>query len=377
MFINFTRKERGFVFYGDNNQGKILVKGAVGNPSTTAIKHIMLVDGLKHNLLSINQFCDNGFTITFNTQCCIIQHNDDRNVMFKGLRVDDVYVLDLDDVSSSGAKCLIAKNEDSWFWHRRLSHLPKIKFVKDKLCDACQKGKQTRVSFKPKNIVSTSKPLELLHLNLFGRARTKSLGGNYCGFVIVDNFSRFTWTLFLSSKDDTFEAFTKFSNIIQNQLSSKTISLRSDHGGEFVNHRFENYCDEFGNSQNFSCPRTPQQNGVVERKNRGLEELARTMINEMNLPKYFWADALNTACHVLNRIIIRSILDKTPNELLTGRKPNLSHLRVFGCKSFVLNNGKDKLGKFDAKVISKTASARFYRSSKKRVSFQQGVVQFN
>jgi len=249
--------------------------------------------------------------------------------MFKGLRVNNVYVLDLDDVSSSGAKGIIAKNEDSWLWHRRLSHvhfdllnkivskdlvigLPKIKFEKDILCDACQKGKQTRVSFKPKKVVYISKPLELLHLDLFGPSRTRSLGCNYYGFVIVDDFSRFTWTLFMSSKDDAFDAFINFANVIQNQLSLKIISLRSDHGGEFVNHCFENYCDEFGISHNFSCPRTPQQNGVVERKNRVLEELARTMINEMNLPKYFWADAIKTACHVLNRVIIRPIIDKTP-----------------------------------------------------------------
>ena len=135
------------------------------------------------------------------------------------------------------------------------------------------------MSFKPKNIVSTSKRLELLHLDLFGPSRTRSLSGNYYGFFIVDDFSRFTWTLFLSSKDDTFEAFIKFSNVIQNQLSLKIISLRSDHDGEFLNHRFEIYCDEFGISHNFSCPITPQQNGVVERKNRVLEELARTMIN--------------------------------------------------------------------------------------------------
>jgi len=158
MFIDFTRNKRGFVSYGDNNQGKILGKGVVGNPSTATIKYVRLVDGLKHNLLSISQFCDNGFTITFNTQCCIIKHYDDKDIMFKGLRVDIVYVLDLEDVSSSGAKCLIVKNEDSWLWHRLLSHvhfdllnkvvsndlvigLPKIKFEKDKLCNACQKGK--------------------------------------------------------------------------------------------------------------------------------------------------------------------------------------------------------------------------------------------
>jgi len=81
MFIDFTRKERGYVSYGDNNQGKILGKGVGENPSTTTIKDVMLVDGLKHNLLSMSQFCDNGFTITFNTQCCIIEHNDDNGII--------------------------------------------------------------------------------------------------------------------------------------------------------------------------------------------------------------------------------------------------------------------------------------------------------
>jgi len=175
----------------------------------------------------------------------------------------------------------------------------------------------------------------------------------------------------LSSKNDTFDAFIKFANKIQNQLSLKIIALRSDHGVEFVNHHFEDYCDEFGISQNFSCPRTPQQNGVVERKNRVLEELARTMINEMKLPKYFWADGINTTCHVLNRVIIRPTLDKTPYELLKGRKPNLSHLRVFGCKCFVLNNGKDKLDKFDAKAddgifLGYSSNSKAYRVLNKR-----------
>jgi len=103
-------------------------------------------------------------------------------------------------------------------------------------------------------------------------------------------------------------------------------------------------------SHNFSAPRTPQQNGVVERKSRSLEELARTMLNENNLPKYFWVDAVSTACYVLNRVIIRPILKLTPYELFKGRKPTISHLKIFGCKCFVLNNGKSNIGKFDSKV---------------------------
>jgi len=128
------------------------------------------------------------------------------------------------------------------------------------------------------------------------------------------------------------------------------VSIRSDHGGEFQNEKFEHFCEKHGINHNFSAPRTPQQNGVVERKNRSLEELARTMLNENSLPKYFWADAVNIACYVLNRVLIRPILKKTPYELFKGRRPVLSHLKVFGCKCFILNNGKESLSKFDAKA---------------------------
>jgi transposase InsO family protein len=139
-----------------------------------------------------------------------------------------------------------------------------------------------------------------------------SLGGNYYGLVIVDDFSRYTWTLFLSHKNQAFSAFKGLAKIIQNQKDLKIACIRSDHGTEFENLDFEKNCDKHSIEHNFSSPRTPQQNGVVERKNRSLVELARTMLNDMDLPKYFWADAVSTACHVMNRVLIRPILKKTP-----------------------------------------------------------------
>jgi transposase InsO family protein len=110
--------------------------------------------------------------------------------------------------------------------------------------------------------------------------------------------------LFLKHKDDSLEAFKTFCLRVQNEKSINIISIRSDHGGEFENSQFELFLDEKGISHNFSCPRTPQQNGVVERKNRTLQEMARTMICESNVDKYFWAEALNTACYILNRVTI-------------------------------------------------------------------------
>lgn len=208
---------------------------------------------------------------------------------------------------------------------------------------------QTLISFKFKKIISTSIPLELLHMDLFGTYRTKNLGGNYYAFVIVNDYSRFCWTMFLRSKDETFSVLTSFAKLSQNKISSNIVVIWSDHENEFENHLFKDYCDKYEIEHQFFSLRNPQQNGVVERKNKILEELARTMINESILPKYFWIDAISTKCYVLNRILICPILNKIPYELLKGRKPNLSHLHVFSCKCFILNNGKDNPGKFDAK----------------------------
>ena len=115
-----------------------------------------------------------------------------------------------------------------------------------------------------------------------------------------------------------------------------------------MNHPFITFYEEHGIKHELSCPRTPQQNGVVEMKNRSLQEMTRTMINEYDLPHYLWAEAVNTACYITNRIFLRKKLSKTPFELYHSRIPNILYFKVFGCKCFVLNT-KDALGKFDAK----------------------------
>ena len=135
--------------------------------------------------------------------------------------------------------------------------LPKIKFEITKLCDACQLGKQTRNSFKPKNVVTTTRPLELIHMDLFGPTRTSSLGGKKYGFVIVDDYSRYTWVMFLGHKDETFTAFQNFYKKVSNEKNMSILGIRSDHGTEFENHQFENFCCNHGINHNFSAPRTP------------------------------------------------------------------------------------------------------------------------
>ena len=148
-------------------------------------------------------------------------------------------------------------------------------------------GKQIKNSFKNKIFISTTRPLELLHTDLFGPSRTPSRGGKSYAYVIVDDFSKYTWVLFLSQNNKAFYEFSKFYTKLQNEKGFAITCIRSDHGREFENIDFEEYCNEHGIDHNFFAPRTPQQNGVVERKNITLHEMAGTMLNENNLPKYF------------------------------------------------------------------------------------------
>ncbi|GJT44443.1 retrovirus-related pol polyprotein from transposon TNT 1-94 [Tanacetum coccineum] len=186
-------------------------------------------------------------------------------------------------------------------------------------------------------------------MDLFGPSAVRSYRGNRYTLVIVDDYSRYTWTRFLKDKTEAFDQFEIFSRKIQNQLGCSIVSIRTDHGREFDNEvQFREFCNANGITHNFLAPRTPQSNGVVERKNRTLQEMSRTMLNEQSLPQKFWCNAVDTSTYILNRILIRAILGKTPYELLRGRKPTLDYFRVFGSKCFILNT-KDYLTKFDPK----------------------------
>ncbi|GKB94914.1 retrovirus-related pol polyprotein from transposon TNT 1-94 [Tanacetum coccineum] len=159
-------------------------------------------------------------------------------------------------------------------------------------------------------------------MDLFGPSSVRSYGGNRYTLVIVDDYSRYTWTRFLKDKTEAFDQFEIFSRQIQNQLGCSIVSIRTDHDREFDNEvQFGEFCNANGITHNFSAPRTPQSNGVVERKNRTLQEMSRTMLNEQSLPQKFWCNAVDTSTYILNRILIRAILGKTPYELLRGHSP--------------------------------------------------------
>ena len=182
--------------------------------------------------------------------------------------------------------------------------LKDVKFEKDKLCSACQAGKQVTNTHPTKAFMSTARVLELLHMNLFGPTTYKSLGGNLYCLVIVDDYSRYTWVFFHHDKSEVASCFKKFAKRAQNEFEVKLKKIRSDNGKEFDNTNIEAYCDEVGIKHEVSVTYTPQQNCVVERKNRTLITLARTMLDEYNTPKALWAEAINTACYASNCLFL-------------------------------------------------------------------------
>ena len=226
-------------------------------------------------------------------------------MIFTGIRRGDLYIVDFTK-KAQHRTCLIAKSSKGWLWHRRLGHVGmrnldklikgnhilgvnNVIFDKDRFCNACQAGEQVGGRHPMKNIMTTRRPLELLHMDLFGPNSYKSLGGNSFGLVIVDDFSIFTWVFFLDDKSQVQKIFKNFARKAQNQFEVKIKKVRSDNGTEFKNANVDTFLDEEGISHEFSATYTPQQNGVVERKNRTLIEMARTMLDEYKTPKHFWA----------------------------------------------------------------------------------------
>ncbi|KAK2363076.1 hypothetical protein QL285_088090 [Trifolium repens] len=219
----------------------------------------------------------------------------------KGSRSRDNCYLWIPEETAHSTTCLISQEEEVKLWHQRLGHLnlkgmkkivskeairglPKLKIVEGSICGECQVGKQVHMSHPMLQHQVTSRVLELLHMDLMGPMQVESIGGKRYAFVVVDDFSRFTWVSFIREKSDTFDAFKELCLRLQREKDSGIVRIRSDHGKEFENSRLSEFCADEGIGHEFSSPITPQQNGVVERKNRTLQEAARVMLHAKKLP---------------------------------------------------------------------------------------------
>ncbi|GJZ62240.1 retrovirus-related pol polyprotein from transposon TNT 1-94, partial [Tanacetum coccineum] len=217
----------------------------------------------------------------------------------------------------------------------------KLKYVKDQLCSSYEVSKAKQSSFKSKTVPSSKGRLNLLHMDLCGPMPVTSINGKKYILVIVDDYFRYTWTLFLRSKDETPKVLKDFLKMIQRNLQALVIYVRTDRGTEFLNKTLNAFFKEEGIEHQTSTPRTPEQNGVVERRNRTLVEAARTMLSAFKLPLFIWTEAITTACYTQNRSIIIPTHEKTAYHIINARKPSIKHLHIFGCTCYLTRDGEN------------------------------------
>jgi hypothetical protein len=163
----------------------------------------------------------------------------------------------------------------------------------------------------------------------------ESLNGFLYYVIFIDDFSRKTWIYFLKKKDEVFGRFKEFKALVENATEKKIKILRSDNGGEFISNPFKDLCKESGIKREFTVSYNPQQNGVAERKNRHITEAAKAMIHDQGLTMNLWAEASRTAVYIQNRSPHQALSNKTPEEAFSGMKPEVSHLRIFGCPVYI------------------------------------------
>nr|GFA61162.1 putative ribonuclease H-like domain-containing protein [Tanacetum cinerariifolium] len=335
---NFEELNGGYVAFGGNPKG--------GKIKTVKLDFddVYFVKELKFNLFSVSQMCDKKNNVLFTDTGCLVLSSDFKlpdasQVLLRVPRENNMYNVNLKNIiPSRDLTCLFAKAtlDESNLCNRRLGHvnfktinklvkgnlvrgLPSKGFTNENPCVACKKGKQYRASCKSKTVSSVDQPLFRLHMDVFGPTFVKSLSKkSYC-LVITDDYSRFSWVFFLATKDETASVLKTFIVGLENLLSLKVKIIRCDNETEFKNADLNQFCRLKGIKREFSVPRTPQQNGIAERKNRTLIEAARTLLADLLLPILFWAEAVNTACYVQNRVLVTKPHNKTPYELLHGK----------------------------------------------------------
>nr|GEX58549.1 hypothetical protein [Tanacetum cinerariifolium] len=389
LLINFMEKFLGTVKFKNDQITPILrygdlVQGAV------MIRRVYYVEGLNHNLFSVGELCDADLDVTFRKSTCYIRYLKG-NDLLTGSRGKDLYSITLQDTTSTNPICLMAKatSSQAWLWHRRLSHLnfdtinllskndivvglPKLKFVKDHLCSSCELGKAKRKSFHTKFTPSSKRRLQLIHMDLCGPMRVASINGKRYVLVIVDDYSRYTWTYVVpcGSKDETPKVLIDFLRLVQRGLQAQVRIVRTDKGTKFLNQTLHAYFAAEGIHHQTLVARIPEQNGVVKRWNRTLVVAARTMLSAAKIPLFFCAEVIATTCFTQNRSLVFPRHEKTPYHIINDRKPLVKLFYIFGSLCYIVRDGEnlDKMKEKDDACIfvGYYTQSRAYRVFNKR-----------
>jgi len=311
-------------------------------------RDVFVAPGLTSNLLSVGQLVDNNCNVNFSRDGCLVQEQVSGKVVAKGPKVGRLFPLQF----ISSHLSLVCKNVLNSYedWHRKLghpnsavlSHLFKNGLLGNKSvvsnaslsCSVCKLAKSKTLPF-PSGAYRASSCFELIHSDVWGMSPVVS-HARYKYFVtFIDDYSRFTWIYFLRSKSEVFSMFKKFLTYVETQFHESVKIFRSDSGGEYMSREFQEFLQQKGILSQRSCPNTPQQNGMAERKNRHLLDVTRTLLLQASVPPRFWVEALSTAVFLINRLPSTVIDLDSPFFRLFKIQPNYNDLHTFGCVCFV------------------------------------------
>lgn len=334
------------------------------------LRDVLLVPEFTVNLISVNRLLmDNMYTVKFTENGCIVQDHFLKTVLETGRPEEGLYttkvalqpkVLTVNEVVS---KSVFNKNvlSDFELWHSRLGHVSDdvIKIFLNnnnksvqayKLdCLICPLAKQSELPFL-KSYHATSEIFELVHGDVWGPFGEETMTGCKYFLTLVDDFSRITWAFLMRTKSETISHMKIFVKMVETQFGRKIKMFRTDNGGEFFSKQMDDLLQSIGCIHQSSCPHTPQQNGIVERKHRHLLHIARALMLNANLPKTFWGDGILTATYIINKLPTPVLNGATPWEVLFQQPAYVDNLKVFGCLCFV-NTITGHRDKFDPRAL--------------------------
>lgn len=362
--------------------------GKSGKVGSITLKDVQYIPGICVNLLSVSKIVQHDKEVIFNKHGCKILDSD-KNIVATGSLVNNMFKLDI--VPEPKEFVCLTKIDDFKLWHKRLGHasfgkmsalldFKNIKKVNDLKCVVCIKGKQAKLPFKHKGSRATCL-LERIHSDVCGPIQIQSIGGAKFFVTFIDDYSRKVFVYALKSKSDVFTKLVEFKKLVENQLQKKIKIFRSDNGTEYGNKNFAEFFVSCGIKHEKSAVYTPQQNGLAERMNRSLVEKVRCMLLDSNMSKGFWAEALCAAVNIMN--VLPNAEGIAPDELWFKEKPDISMIKVFGCKAMTLipKENRRKLDEKSADCVylrqaDDAKAYRLYNKNTKKIVISRDVVFF-
>jgi transposase InsO family protein len=341
-----------FVTVANGTKTPVQGKGTVTTSDLT-LSDVLYLPEFPFNLLSVHKLTlALNCSVAFYPSHCEFQDLKTKRMIGRGFVKDGLYYFQ---PSSTSIPSALHSTNSPYQWHCRLGHpssvnlkhlVPTLPTFSNFNCETCELSKHHRATFKLRIDDPCLHPFELVHSDIWGPARTTGLCDARYFVTFIDDHSRLTWVYVLKDRSQLFSVFQSFYAEISNQFNAKLLAFRTDNAREYLDSAFQQFLESRGIIHQTSCVRTPQQNGIAERKNGPILAIARALMLQMHVPKLFWADAVLTAAYLLNRMPSRILKGKSPFEMFfPGKNPFSVPPRVFGCVSFVHNHSPnhDKL----------------------------------